>query len=113
MKTKASQLDIDEVKAKALSQGHEHVVIEGVERTVVAVSGHVIEDHRVAMKLLDNVQDVIAVGRPYKLASRSYKESDTQIKVGNITIGGGELALIAGPDSAESLDQTMETAKGA
>ena len=98
MKTKASQLDIDEVKAKALSQGHEHVVIEGVERTVVAVSGHVIEDHRVAMKLLDNVQDVIAVGRPYKLASRSYKESDTQIKVGNITIGGGELALIAGPD---------------
>ena len=113
MKTKASQLDVDEVKAKALSQGHEHVVIEGVERTVVAVSGHVIEDHRVAMKLLDNVQDVIAVGRPYKLASRSYKESDTQIKVGNITIGGGELALIAGPDSAESLDQTMETAKGA
>ena len=41
---------------------------------MVAVSGHVIEDHRVTMKLLNNVQDVIAIGRPYKLASRFYKE---------------------------------------
>ena len=113
MKRNASQEDLEEVKDKAISQGHEHVVIFGVERTVVAVSGHVIEDHRVAMELLNNVQDVIAVGRPYKLASRSYKETDTQIKVGGIAIGGVELALIAGPDSAESLEQTMETAKGA
>ena len=66
MKRKASDTDVEEVKEKAVSQGHEHVVIEGVERTVVAVSGHVIEDHRAAMKLLNNVQDVIAVGRPYK-----------------------------------------------
>jgi len=113
MKRKASDTDVEEVKEKAISQGHEHVVIEGVERTVVAVSGHVIEDHRAAMKLLNNVQDVIAVGRPYKLASRSYKDVDTEIKVGSITIGGNALALIAGPDSAESIEQTIETAAGA
>ncbi len=113
MKRKASQEDVEQVKEKSLSQGHEHVVIEGVERTVVAVSGHVIEDHRVAMKLLNNVLNVIAVGRPYKLASRSYKDNNTEIKVGNIIVGGDELALIAGPDSAESQEQTIETAKGA
>jgi len=113
MKRNASQEDLEEVKDKAIFQGHDHVVIVGVERTVVAVSGHVIEDHRVTMKLLNNVQDVIAIGRPYKLASRFYKENGTRIKVGDITIGGTELTLIAGPDSAESLEQTMETAKGA
>ena len=113
MKRKASKEDVEEVKEKVLSQGHEHVVIDGVERTVIAVSGHVLEDHRETMKLLNNVLNVIAVGRPYKLASRSYKDSNTEVKVGNITVGGEKLALIAGPDSAESQEQTLETAKGA
>ena len=113
MKRKASQDDVEEVKEKVLSQGHEHVVIYGVERTVIAVSGHVIEDHRAAMKLLNNVLNVIPVGRPYKLASRSYKDSNTVVKVGNIKVGGESLALIAGPDSAESQEHTLETAEGA
>lgn len=113
MKRNASQEDLEEVKDKAVSQGHDHVVIFGVERTVVAVSGHVIEDHRAAMELLQNVQDVIAIGKPYKLASKSYKETSTQIKIGDIVIGGTDLTLIAGPDSAESLEQTLETANGA
>ena len=51
------------------------------------------------------------IGRPYKLASRSYKEENTQIKIKDLIIGGKELALIAGPDSAETRDQTLETAE--
>ena len=51
------------------------------------------------------------IGRPYKLASRSYKEENTQIKIKDLIIGGSELALIAGPDSAETKEQTLETAE--
>ena len=102
MKQAASEEDVEKVKSKAIEQGHEPLTIFGVERTVVAVSGKVIEDNRAIMRLLDSVQEVIPIGRPYKLASRSYKEENTQIKIKDLVIGGKELALIAGPDSAET-----------
>lgn len=111
MKQAASEEDVEKVKSKAIEQGHEPLTIFGVERTVVAVSGKVIEDNRAIMRLLDNVHEVIPIGRPYKLASRSYKEESTQIKIKDLTIGGTELALIAGPDSAETRAQTLETAE--
>lgn len=111
MKQAASEEDVEKVKSKAIEQGHEPLTIFGVERTVVAVSGKVIEDNRAIMRLLDNVQEVIPIGRPYKLASRSYKEESTQIKIKNLVVGGTELALIAGPDSAETRAQTLETAE--
>ena len=38
--------DIEKVKEKAIQQGHEPLVIYGVERSVVAVSGKVNEDNR-------------------------------------------------------------------
>ena len=55
MKQAASEEDVEKVKSKAIEQGHEPLTIYGVERTVVAVSGTVIEDNRAIMRLLDNV----------------------------------------------------------
>ena len=112
MKQSATEEDVERIKSKAVEQGHEPLVIYGVERTVVAVSGKVIEDNRAIMRLLDNVHEVIPVGRPYKLASRSFKEGNTEVKIKDLVIGGKELAFIAGPDSAEYREQTLETAEG-
>ena len=87
MKQIATEDDIEKVKSKAEEQGHEPLVIYGVERTVVAVSGKVIEDNRSVMRLLNNVHEVILVGRPYKLASTSFKDKYTEIKVKDLVIG--------------------------
>jgi len=43
MKQAASEEDVEKVKSKAIEQGHESLAIFGVERTVVAVSGKVLE----------------------------------------------------------------------
>ncbi len=51
------------------------------------------------------------VSRPYKLASREFHPPDTLIQVGNVTIGGGQLTVIAGPCSVESEEQTLTTAR--
>ena len=67
MKQSATEEDVEKIKSKVVEQGHESIVIYGVERTVVAVSGKVIEDNRAIMRLMDNVHEVIPVGRPYKL----------------------------------------------
>lgn len=113
MKQASTEEDIEKVKQKAIQQGHEPLVIYGVERNVVAVSGNVIDDHRAVMKLLPNVSKVIPIGKPYKLASKNYKNENSNINIKNLTIGGNKLAIIAGPDSAESLEQTLETALAA
>ncbi|MGQ9799820.1 MAG: bifunctional 3-deoxy-7-phosphoheptulonate synthase/chorismate mutase [Ignavibacterium sp.] len=47
----------------------------------------------------------------YKLASREYKKEDTIIKVKDVTIGGGNFVIIAGPCSVESDEQIISCAK--
>tara|TARA_B100001113_G_scaffold72882_3_gene56474 strand:- start:1709 stop:2710 length:1002 start_codon:yes stop_codon:yes gene_type:complete len=113
MKQSHTEDDIEKVKEKAIQQGHEPLVIYGVERSVVAVSGKVNDDHRAVMKLLPNVSKVIPVGKPYKLASKNYKKENSTIELKNLTVGGEGIAIIAGPDSAETRDQTIETALAA
>lgn len=110
MKQSSSKEDIEKVKEKAIQQGHEPLVIDGVERSVVAISGKVNDDHRAVMKLLPNVSRVIPVGKPYKLASKNYKDQNSIIDIKGLKVGGENLAIIAGPDSAETQEQTIETA---
>ena len=110
MKQSSTKEDIEKVKEKAIQQGHEPLVIDGVERSVVAISGKVNDDHRAVMKLLPNVSKVIPVGKPYKLASKNYKDQNSIIDIKGLKVGGENLAIIAGPDSAETQEQTIETA---
>ena len=110
MKQSSTKEDIEKIKEKAIQQGHEPLVIDGVERSVVAISGKVNDDHRAVMKLLPNVSRVIPVGKPYKLASKNYKDQNSIIDIKGLKVGGEILAIIAGPDSAETQEQTIETA---
>lgn len=54
---------------------------------------------------LPNVAKVLPLTSNFKLASRQTKPSDTVIKIGEVSIGGDELFIIAGPCSIESREQ--------
>ncbi len=60
---------------------------------------------------LDIVEDVKRVQEPYKNANRKFHAEDTVIKVGNTTIGGGSITVMAGPCSVESEEQMVSIAK--
>jgi len=60
---------------------------------------------------LPGVKEAIPVTRPYKLVSREVKPEDTLIQVGDVTIGNGHLALMAGPCAVESENQAMTIAE--
>jgi len=53
---------------------------------------------------------VMPVTHPYKIASREYHPDDTLVPLNGITVGGPDLAIIAGPCSVESREQIIETA---
>jgi 3-deoxy-7-phosphoheptulonate synthase len=62
---------------------------------------------------MEGVAEVIAVSKPYKLVSRELKAEDTVVEFdgSDATIGGRELALIAGPCAVESRDQFFAIAE--
>ncbi len=85
--------------------------IQGTHRTVMGLLGDTSLVDIDLVKALEFVEDVMRVQEPYKNANRKFHPEDTVIKVGNTTVGGGSLALIAGPCSVESEEQICEIAK--
>ena len=61
---------------------------------------------------LGGVASVSRATRPYRLASREFRDTPTVVKVRDAVIGGGTLTLMAGPCSIESRDQLFEVAQG-
>ncbi len=55
--------------------------------------------------------DAIRVTKPYKLISRDLRPEKSVIKVGNASIGGDELAIIAGPCAVETIEQVFKVAE--
>ena len=87
--------------------------LPGAQRTAIGITGNKGEVERGNLEELSGVAEVIRVSKAYKLASRDVKEEDTIIQFPgtDATIGGRDLAIVAGPCSIESHDQAFEIAE--
>ena len=104
--------DIQHVVDRVVEMGYKPHVIYGVERTVIAAVGDERGKYRLqALENLDNVEQVVPILKPYKLAGREAKREDTVFKLGPAEIGGKRFCVMAGPCSVETREQIMETAR--
>ena len=62
------------------------------------------------IKSLPKVEYVVTVNEDFKLVYKNINNLETVIQVGDVKIGGNELALIAGPCSIESREQLWKIA---
>jgi 3-deoxy-7-phosphoheptulonate synthase len=87
--------------------------LPGAQRTAIGITGNQGEVERGNIEELSGVAEVIRVSKAYKLASRDVKEEDTVIQFPgtDATIGGSDLAIVAGPCSIESRNQAFEIAE--
>ena len=102
LRTDASQPQIEHVIERVQELGFEPRVITGAFRTIVALIG---DDNAPGVEKLDaipGVENVHRILKPFKLASREFHRPDTVVEVGKVKIGGGHLAMIAGPCAVES-----------
>jgi 3-deoxy-7-phosphoheptulonate synthase len=83
----------------------------GVEQTILGAIGVKPDFDIRKVKILDGVAEVYRITEPFKLASRSFKKDDTQIKIRDVTIGGNEIIVMAGPCSIESEEQIFTIAE--
>lgn len=94
------------------AQGLKLHISEGVERTIIGLVGATQEQKaNLNVESLEGVEKVMPVVTPYKLASREFHPEDTVIQIGDLTIGGNELQVMAGPCAVESREQMLEVAE--
>lgn len=87
--------------------------LPGAQRTAIGITGNQGQVDRGNLEFLPGVAEVIAVSKPYKLASRDVKQEDTIIRFPgtDAVIGGGlAIAIVAGPCSIETRDQAFAIA---
>ncbi len=113
MKAHASPEEIQAVCEAIEKLGLRPHPLPGAERTAIGITGNKGEVSRGNLEALSGVAEVIRVTKAYKLASRDVKEEDTLIRFPgtDATIGGRNLAVIAGPCSIESREQAFAIAE--
>jgi 3-deoxy-7-phosphoheptulonate synthase len=112
MKAQATVANIETVCEQIERLGLRAHPLPGAQRTAIGITGNQGEVHRDSLEMLPGVAEVIRVSKPYKLVSREVKQENTVIRFPgtDISIGGKDLAIIAGPCSIESRDQAFATA---
>src|SRR5919197_3135014 len=104
LRTDATQPQIDHVIERVTELGFQPRVIPGAFRTIVGLIG---DDNAPGVEKLEaipGVEQVLRILKPFKLASREFHKPDTVVSVGQVKIGAGHLAMIAGPCAVESFD---------
>src|SRR5262245_28775159 len=83
----------------------------GVTRTVLGVIGKTGDFDTRQVELLPGVESVARITEPYKLASRTFRQEDSVIRLKDVQIGGGHFVTMAGPCSVETPEQVHAVAR--
>jgi 3-deoxy-7-phosphoheptulonate synthase len=103
----STSAQIKHIEERIRELGLKPHVSRGEIRTIIGVIGDENKLQAEPLLAIPGVEQVLPILKPFKLASREFRKTDTVVKVGSTRIGGGALAMIAGPcaiESAEILD---------
>jgi 3-deoxy-7-phosphoheptulonate synthase len=111
MRDHATVEEIEHVVDRLHEAGAETHLSQGEVKTVIGVIGERELIYSLEMEGYPGVAEVIRVLKPYKLVSREFQRDDTVVRVGGSQVGGGVLAVMAGPCSIESAEQIHAVAR--
>jgi 3-deoxy-7-phosphoheptulonate synthase len=110
MKRSATKDMVQRMVKRVESMGLKAHVLVGTERTVIAAIGAKRDGAVEALSSYEEVEKVVPILAPYKVASREAKPEPTAVRARDLVIGCGSIGIIAGPCSVESEDQIMQAA---
>lgn len=111
MKADASGAEVAEVVRVIEELGYRAHALPGATRTAVAITGNQGSVDIARFENLPGVAEAIRISKPYKLTTLDLKPEKTVVRVGDASIGGDELAIIAGPCAIESRAQAFSVAE--
>src|ERR671914_2633665 len=110
MKADATDAQIAHVCDVITELGFKPHSMPGATRTAIGVTGNPGAIDPTRFENLPGVAEAIRVSKPYKLISLDLRPEKTVVRVGDASIGGDELAIIAGPCAVETREQTFAVA---
>jgi 3-deoxy-7-phosphoheptulonate synthase len=111
MKSDATDSQVESVLRVIEELGFKGHPMPGAMRTAIGITGNQGAIDPSHFENLAGVAEAIRVSKPYKLISLDLRPDKTIVRVGDATIGGDELAIIAGPCAIESRAQAFAIAE--
>lgn len=111
MQNGATKEQIQAVIRRVHELGFRPHLSEGQERTIIGVIGDERPVDDSVFRLMDGVEKVVRILKPYKLASRDFHPENTVVPINGVRIGDRNVVIIAGPCAVESREQILETAQ--
>ncbi|KAB8142135.1 3-deoxy-7-phosphoheptulonate synthase [Chloroflexia bacterium SDU3-3] len=112
MDANATEAQIRQVCKAVEELGYVPNPMPGPTRTAIGITGNrgpITESEMITR--LPGVREIIRVTSPYKLVSREFHEADTVVQVGQARFGGPGVAVIGGPCTVETREQTLRVAQ--
>jgi 3-deoxy-7-phosphoheptulonate synthase len=106
---------INHILDRIQALGYRPHVSQGERRTIIGVIGDENKLQSEPLAAIPGVEQVLPILKPFKLASREFHSEDTVVQIGDsqkkaVKVGGGYLAMIAGPCAVESYEVLDEIA---
>ena len=107
MKPHASEESIKNVTELIEAKGLEAHLSRGKEVTVIGVVGDKSRLANQNLEIAPGVDKIVPVTESYKLTNRKFHPEASVIRVGNTSIGPGNLTVMAGPCAVETREQLL------
>src|SRR5256714_374512 len=103
LKPHATDEQLEHVLERIQELGLKPHLSRGEHRTIIGVIGDENKLRAEPLQAIPGVEQLLPILKPFNLASREMSRADTVVLVGKVKVGGGHLAMIAGPCAVESL----------
>jgi 3-deoxy-7-phosphoheptulonate synthase len=111
MKAGAAEQEVSAVVKVIEHLGYRAHIMPGATRTAIGITGNQGAVDPARFENMAGVAEAIRVSKPYKLITLDLRPDKTVVRVGDATIGGDELAIIAGPCAIETREQAFAVAE--
>ncbi len=111
LKKEAEDSKVRELMDQLAARGVQVQAVVGAETTILGLVGDTSAIDRDAVAMHPAVERVMKVQEPFKKANRKFHPDNTVIEVAGRSIGGAEVAVVAGPCSVESETQVLSIAR--
>lgn len=111
MKAGTSKEEIEKMSKRLEGMGCIPHKSQGENYCIIGLVGDTTKVDCRQIEASENVERVLKVQHPFKLANRLFHPQDTIIDVDGVKIGGGKVTIMAGPCSVESEEQLMSIAR--
>src|SRR5438105_4880954 len=102
---------IEHIVARIREWGLKAEVSRGAVRVVIGVIGPEDVIREKPLAAIPGVESVTPVLKPYKLVAHEFRQTQSLVKVGDVTLGNSEVVIMSGPCSVESHGQIISIAQ--